>query len=120
MSPGPEQRTEVGDLLRQAAEHLVVERGSQARCDLQPALWVLTELIEAPCGAPTELRNLIRRRLLELAFMDQGGDTTVDPHFQSQLDHQVELVVTVLQQHQQHTGPNAPSLIANRAPQLPS
>ena len=91
------------DLLDRHARQLMAgqaaDDGDAAGLDLQPARWVLSELLcQAADQAPPDLKASVRRRLVELIFMDQGGDAVIDPHHQPRLDAQVELVVNVIEQ----------------------
>ncbi len=81
--------------------------GTRPTLDFSPAFWVLSELFEAVTTSQSprkeRLKGLVRRRLVECLFMDQGGDRVIDPHYQPQLERQVDLVVAVLEQLRQHT-----------------
>jgi hypothetical protein len=91
------------DLLDRHARQFMADQAADdvdaVGLDLQPALWVLSELLcQAAEQAPPDIKASVRRRLVELIFMDQGGDAVIDPHHQPRLDAQVELVVHVIEQ----------------------
>ena len=65
--------------------------------DLQPARWVLSMLLtEHGHTPPQALNEVVRRRLNDMVFMDQGGDAVIDPKHQMPLDDQAQVVVKVL------------------------
>ena len=71
-------------------------------CDSQPAFWVLLNLLNNEIDSTyvhdvERLRALVRKRMSEQAFVDQGGDPVIDPRYQMQLEQMVEIVSMVLE-----------------------
>ncbi len=100
------------------AAHEVFERKAEAlqretsSLDLQPATWVLSQLLTDTKGqVPANLRSEVRTRLVETIFMDEAGDVVIDPHHQLRLDLQVELVASVVEEvHERHNQESEPIL----------
>ena len=86
---------------------LECQRRAEGHCDgpnvdLSPAFWLVSDLLERvdrpESDSPEALESVVRRRVLDHAFVDSGGDAIVDGEHQLPPDQQVELVVTVLSQ----------------------
>lgn len=68
--------------------------------DFSPAFWLLSDLLQRPdraeADSPEALESIVRRRVLDEAFVDSAGDAVIDVEHQLLPDQQVDLVVTVL------------------------
>ena len=94
------------EVFERKAEALQRETSS---LDLQPATWVLSQLLTDTKGqVPANLRSEVRIRLVETIFMDEAGDVVIDSHHQLRLDLQVELVASVVEEV--HERPNQESV----------
>ncbi|MAE65470.1 MAG: hypothetical protein CMJ18_14460 [Phycisphaeraceae bacterium] len=85
-----------------AAETGAAPDGAALTFDFEPIFWVIAQLHETArrlqLHSADQLEPLVRRRLVEISFVDQGGDTVIDPHYQLDLERKVRLVMTVLGQ----------------------
>ena len=72
------------------------------KVDFTPAFWLLSNLLDqvdhAESDSPETLELIVRRRLMDHAFVDSAGDTVVDAEHQLPHDEQVELVMSVFSQ----------------------
>lgn len=66
-----------------------------------PAMWMLRDMLammaEQPEESATRFAPSIRRRLAEHLFIDETGDSVIDKRRRDELDHQVQLLVRVLE-----------------------
>ena len=70
--------------------------------DFSLAFWLVSDLLDrvgqAEPESPETMAATVRRRVMDHAFVDSGGDAIVDTDHQLPPDQQVELVLTVLDQ----------------------
>ena len=88
------------DRLAQAAS--VEPPASGTALDGQWALWAMSRLLDSIDWSQNHTREhlelLVRHVFEEQIFVEQGGDAIIDSFCLSQLDRQVQLIVTVLEQ----------------------
>lgn len=86
-------------------ECVAAASGAGAGWDHSPAMRVLLELLGTAEPIPQfrdHLAALVRQRLIEQTFGGECGDAVIDPHYRPPLEREVEIVVNVLRQVNQH------------------
>ena len=72
------------------------------KVDFTPAFWLLSNLLDrvdhAESDSPESLEVIVRRHVMDHAFVDGAGDTVIDAEHQLPHDEQVELVMSVFSQ----------------------
>ncbi len=73
-----------------------------ADIDFSPVFWLVSDLLvaadETEPDSDLELASMVRRRVMDHAFVDGGGDAIVDAEHQLPPEQQIDLAMTVLNQ----------------------